>query len=428
MKIVLDISTLGRPHKNPNLRTGIFRSLEGLLLALSQTSQEIVLTAGSDDDSRLCKPFDKFMNYEYARDYWRAHADIAGLDFPCSSAIARWEKIDKHVLETNYKARKLLYLASLVWLEKSFAPSQPSEADIYHQPFYPLPNDNLGVVPRCRVVTVHDLIPIKFPQYFRPHGGAVKNFQCTMDSLRKDDFIICPSESTKEDFCQYAGHDSERVHVVPWAADTSVFFVQSDEVALKFIRTKYGIPEGSRYILSLSRQDPRKNVPAVIRSFGKLIASRDFSDLYLVMAGPPGPIYDETGRTLGEWGCDRSRVIFTGFVPEQDLAPLYSGAVFFVSPSFYEGFGLPVLEAMQCGLPVITSNVSSLPEVVGTSGLLVDPRNDDELYESMRQLLVDDRLRTALSKSSIERAKRFTWKRCADGHLEVYRQALARCR
>jgi len=170
--------------------------------------------------------------------------------------------------------------------------------------------------------------------------------------------------------------------------------------------------------------EPRKNVVHLIRSFAELVRAERIPDLHLVLTGGQGwdyePIFAEAER-LREV---RDRIHFTGYADDVDLAPLYSGALAFVYPSLYEGFGLPVLEAMQCGTPVITSSTSSLPEVVGDAGLLVDPQDGAALCQAMLALYEDADRRAELSSRAVARAGRFSWERCAHETVAAYRQAI----
>ena len=129
-------------------------------------------------------------------------------------------------------------------------------------------------------------------------------------------------------------------------------------------------------------------------------------------------------RTVKQTIKYQDRIIFTGYVLDNDLSAIYSGAVAFIFPSLYEGFGLPVLEAMQCGTPVISSNSSSLPEVVGDAGILIDPKDEDHLCQAMLDVLTDSNLRESLRKKGLERAKQFSWKKCADQTVEIYKKII----
>jgi glycosyltransferase involved in cell wall biosynthesis len=270
-------------------------------------------------------------------------------------------------------------------------------------------------------MTVHDLITVRSPQLCDPE--TVHAVRDALASLDTNDWVICGSDSAKDDLCNYLPHlRPSNVFVVHHAA-SNLFQPVGDLEVLARIRAKYGIPEGD-YVLCLNRLEQRKNIAHVVRSFARLLQAEQLKDLSLVLAGTrgwdPGGIL-ESARHSSSLG---DRVIFTGFVEDQDLAALYSGATVFVYPSFYEGFGLPPLEAMQCGTPVVTSNTSSLPEVVGNAGRLLDPHDQDGLCQAILEIHRNASLRKTMSLKSIERARMFSWDECARLTINAYRLAI----
>ena len=292
--------------------------------------------------------------------------------------------------------------------------------DIYHSFFYALPDVEF-IDSKARFITVYDMIPILMPHLFGQ--GMEGHFKKIISSINiESDWVICISESTKRDFCEYTSMRDDRVFVVPLAASES-FFPVSDASTIKTVKEKYDIPEGE-YILALSTLEPRKNTLSVIRSFKKLIESNPSEKLYLVLAGAKGWKYEEIFSSVLQYPHLRERIVFAGRIADEDLSTLYSGALFFVYPSLYEGFGLPPLEAMACGTPVITSNNSSLPEVVGNAGIMVDVKEPNSLTEAMIVLYKDIDLREKLAKHSLAQAATFSWEKCAQMSLDAYRQAL----
>jgi glycosyltransferase involved in cell wall biosynthesis len=181
------------------------------------------------------------------------------------------------------------------------------------------------------------------------------------------------------------------------------------------------LPE--QFILSLGTIEPRKNLASLLEAYRVL--RNQGSDLGLVIVGKKGWLYEGFFHRLRELGLE-NEVLFTGFVPDEDLPAICSAAELFVFPSLYEGFGLPVLEAMACGAPVITSNVSSLPEVAGNAALLVDPASVRELTEAMAAVLQDEELRTSLQSKGPKQAARFSWEKAARETLAVYQSVLKR--
>jgi glycosyltransferase involved in cell wall biosynthesis len=240
-------------------------------------------------------------------------------------------------------------------------------------------------------------------------------------SIQNDDWVIAISESTKNDLCNLTKLEPERVFVTLLAA-SDLFYHCIDASLQRSVRKKYGIPD-SKYVLSLSTLEPRKNIDHTIRCFINMIQQQNIHDLNLVLVGTKGWDFEKIFSEVRYSGVLCDKIIITGFVDDYDLAPLYSGATMFVYPSFYEGFGLPVLEAMQCGVPVVTSNTSSLPEVVGDAGFLLDPRDSNSLCQCMLNIYNDPALAKKMSLKSISRAKMFSWKRCGEQTIAAYKYA-----
>jgi glycosyltransferase involved in cell wall biosynthesis len=218
--------------------------------------------------------------------------------------------------------------------------------------------------------------------------------------------------------------DPAQVFVSPLAAADHFYPVQ-DEDLLAEIRKKYKIPEGD-YFLTLAALQPRKNIPHIIRCFIRYLVSSGRRNVYLVLVGSLGWNYYEIFKTTDRLSEFRGNIIFTGYVPDEELSPIYTGALAFLFPSLYEGFGLPCLEAMQCGAPVVSSNTTSLPEVVGNAGILVDPTDADALCQAMTDLAGNDKLREELRIKGLERAKSFSWNQCADDTVKAYSAAARR--
>jgi glycosyltransferase involved in cell wall biosynthesis len=244
-------------------------------------------------------------------------------------------------------------------------------------------------------------------------------------TARRAAHIITVSEYSRADIGRTYGIAPQRITVTPEAAPPKLLPV-TNQTELKTIRESYGIRE--RYILSLCSIHPRKNLVRLIEAYSSLRGVRPEVKLpQLVLAGKRGWLDSETfsAAQRNDLGND---LLFTGYVPEQDLAGLYSGAICFVYPSYFEGFGLPVVEAMQCGVPVIAGNRTSLPEVVGDAGLLFDPFDTQALVKALRQILDDSEYRESLRVKGLERAKQFNWLTTAQMTLGVYERVVKRKR
>jgi len=268
------------------------------------------------------------------------------------------------------------------------------------------------------VVSIHDLSFEHLPQTFK--WRSRKQLRITVRrSAREAAQVIALSEYARNDIIASYSLRPENVSVIPLAASAHFRPVPNEEV--QRIRQTYGI-EGE-YILSVGAIQPRKNLGRLVAAYSRLRWAKPEGKLpKLVLVGKCAWLYDETLRTIKELEVSNS-VILTGYVPEADLPALYSGAICFVYPSYFEGFGLPPLEAMKCGTPVIVGNKTSLPEVVGDAGLLVDPFDVDDIACVIQRVLTDSNLRAQLRVQGLERAKHFDWQMTARQTLSVYKKA-----
>ena len=264
------------------------------------------------------------------------------------------------------------------------------------------------------VVTIHDLAFWSFPQTFRRVNRAYLTW-ATKVAAKKSAYILAVSEATKREIIRYLGIPAERIVVTYDAAEAR--FQPPNPAELAAFRQRAGLPE--RFILFLGTLEPRKNIPTLLEAYANI--ARD-TDAALIIGGGKGWLYDEIfakaeALNLGE------RIHFAGYIPGDDLPLWYAAATVFAFPSVYEGFGMPLLEAMACGTPTLTSNRSSLPEVVGDAGLTVDPYDAEAMGAALLRLLRDADLRGDLRERGLARAKHFSWRKTAEKTLAVYEAA-----
>jgi glycosyltransferase involved in cell wall biosynthesis len=265
------------------------------------------------------------------------------------------------------------------------------------------------------VVTVHDLSFLYFPHSFRSLRRSYLRVFARM-SVRRARRVIAVSESTKNDLVQIYGISPAKVDVVYNGVDTSFQPLPADHVAS--LRRQRGLPD--RFILFVGTLEPRKNIVRLVDAYAKLPKGRR---PHLVIVGGKGWFYDEIFARVEALDLTGD-VHFAGFVPAEELPLWYNAADLFVYPSIYEGFGLPPLEAMACGTAVITSTASSLPEVVGKAGQLVDPTDTDALTDAMAHVLGNRDVQSEMKAAGLAQAACFSWENAAQGTVDSYRRAL----
>lgn len=306
------------------------------------------------------------------------------------------------------------------WRYVSLRMDELREYDAYFSSYFAPPEEiRRSGIPRWTLF--YDAIVGLYPEYYVPPEGDW--WRELVRVMTPEDRAFAISESTRRDMLKVVpALRPERVSVVPLAA-SSRFTPCTDLNRVEFVRLKYGIPSDKRYFISMCTLEPRKNVPLAVRAFLKATEGRD--DTVFVIAGGIWKSYrEEWASFLDGLGADRTRLVWAGYVDDADQPVLYSGATAFVYLSEYEGFGLPPLEAMQCGCPVLTSDTSSLPEVVGDCGMLVPLSDAQVVGEAMKRLLEDKALVQNLRQRGLACARRFSWARSADLIVSGIREAV----
>ena len=232
----------------------------------------------------------------------------------------------------------------------------------------------------------------------------------------KSDLIITISESAKADIIKHFNIDEKKIKIVTPGIDLQKYSYKYSKSELENIRKKYNLPKN--YILYLGTIEPRKNIERIVKAFKKYKKEIN-DDLKLVIVGRKGWKYDNIMKLIESMGTD---IIITGYIDEEDKVPIYKLAQIFVFPSLYEGFGMPILEAMASKTPVITSNISSMPEVAGNAGMLVDPFNENEIFEAYKKILSDDELKKEMVQKGLEQAKKFEWKKSVEMLEKIYEE------
>jgi len=269
-----------------------------------------------------------------------------------------------------------------------------------------------------RVTTFHDLSFVHFPEFFSWRKNIWHNLEMAPKWQAKfSDQIIAVSESTKKDLINLYGIDPAKIEII-YSGISPLIKRPSEEKLLEF-RKENNLPE--RFILFLGKLEPRKNIVGIIKAFNILKRDKRFNNIYLVLAGSRGWLYKDIFQEI-EKSEFKKEIIIKNYISDEARAFYYSLADVFIYPSFFEGFGFPSLEAMACGTPVVVSNNSSLPEIVGNGELLVQPNNIQEIAKSIMLILTDNELRDRLSCFGLQRSAKFNWHKTAEYTLKYIKE------
>ena len=380
------------------------------------------------------------INTRIAVDYTAAYEQGAGIGRITREVVAALAQLDHN---TNY--RVFVAGATLQALGQPPAPNfvwKPTRinprwlARIWHRLHVPLHIEQFVgdidlfhatdfVLPPTRsstktILTVHDLSFVHVPEAAPPSLVKYLNRVVPL-SCDRADHIIADSYATRDDLIALYGITPDKITVI-WSGVEERFKRITSPEKLTEVRNKYQIPQAT-CALSVGTVQPRKNYSRVVQAIAKL-RQQGQHDIQLIIAGGKGWMEDELHRTITETQMN-AVVHLIGYVDDEDLPALYSLSDCFVAPSLYEGFGIPLIEAMACGTPVVTSNVSSLPEVAGDAAITVNPRDVNELANAMQSILTDANIANDLVRKGLERAKEFTWERAARQLQSVYANVLA---
>ncbi|MHB1393069.1 MAG: glycosyltransferase family 4 protein [Clostridia bacterium] len=289
-----------------------------------------------------------------------------------------------------------------------------TQADIYH--FF-----NFIVPPRIEgkvITTIYDMVYKRYPDTMTKanYRRLDKNIK---RSVKRADIVVTISENSKQEIIEYLGVQEEKIRIVSPGVDLEVYSCKYGVEELTRIKDKYKLPD--KYALYLGTLEPRKSIDSIIEGYAQYKLLNKDTNLKLVIAGKKGWMYDSIFESLIANKLVED-VIFTGYVEEEDKPFIYKLSSMFIFPSLYEGFGMPVLEAMAAGVPVITSNSSSLPEVVGDAGLLVEPKDIQAIADYIGRLDNDSDLRNELITRGLERSKLFTWEKSARRLIQIYKE------
>ncbi|MBU1446043.1 glycosyltransferase family 4 protein [Patescibacteria group bacterium] len=340
--------------------------------------------------------------------------------------ILKLDKKNEYFLYTNQKLEnfaefanvslKIISNKGLKWHKKVLKDAYKENLDVFFAPTsYVIPAKHNPK--KIKVITVvHDLVALLFPAKHNKKAVWVEKFFIKR-AIKKSALICAVSKNTKKDLIKKLKCDEKKIHIIHNAA--SGIYKQIPTMELSEILENNDFPE--HFILSAGTLEPRKNITSLIKAFAQI--TEKFPKYKLLIVGKKGWYYDKIFKTVKTLALEE-KVVFLGYVSDEDLVALYNLATIFVYPSLYEGFGIPPIEAMQCGCPVITSNTSSLPEVVSDAALQVEPNNIEKLAFEIESLLKDNKLRQKLIARGFKQAMKFSWEKSAKKALELFEKAL----
>lgn len=419
MKIWLDSKTLSLGYLSHEVthRTGIFRYADNIakhLMLLPEIELTFYSVLAQKEEAQWQETLNKLPQFKNANLYNKPHPLR-----PCFDQLS--EKIKQSLGIKKFGLKRVKESLRLLMQVPLFSFIKKNDYDIFYSPYHPIPQEIQSRKDIVCFTTIHDLIPIKYPEYFKIDKR--KFFDAILKNPKENHFFFALSEATKKDIYHYYSVDPDKIIVTPSAVQEGLFYPVKELDALQKVQKKHQIKRP--YILSVATIEPRKNIKSLVKAYASLLDKTPSLDFDLVLCGARGW---EINSLFDQIKKHSDRIIVTGFVDDSDLAALYSGALAFVYPSFYEGFGLPPLESMSCGTPVIVSNTSSLPEVVGDAGLYVDPNNIDDIADKIMQLVSSQALREDLRKLGFARAKQFNWEQNAQQIYQSFERALTQVR
>lgn len=310
----------------------------------------------------------------------------------------------------------------LVLIEKD---EIPQDCDLIHFPYFDLFFTTLPLIRKKKtVVTIHDVTPLVFPRYYPPGIKGRLKLEAQKIALRTVDGVITDSQNSKKDIVKYLNYPKEKIHVVYLAA-ADIFKPITNHQSLATVKHKYHLP--NKFVLYVGDVNYNKNILGLVKAC-KLIKT----PLIIVGKQAVQKKFDKTHienqslvQLIKLYGKDKE-VIRLGFVPDKDLVAIYNLATVYCQPSFYEGFGLPVLEAMACGTPIVTSNKSSLPEIAGKAAVFVDSYDINDIANGLTVAIEDEDLREDLIEKGLKQVKNFSWEKVADETYKVYKKAVSK--
>ena len=414
LKLIYDASIVVNTTNANWARSGVYFSALNLLKEFAKRDDiELVLYCKTDDKNKAKKFLKDLLKKDFACIFEFVPSKLI-------IALKRTiEKLPPLISKPFYKANDLRKKLKNKSPQKKPNTQNPNEYNAcYLSAAYDLPARFKHDESIIKYAIAYDVMPLIFPQYYKDSvDGWLQTFK-----IFNNYFSI--SRHTKKDYLKHLEHLKEQnITTALLACDES--FKPANNEQINLAKQKYKIPENTKYIFSLCTLEPRKNLIRTLKTFIEFIKKNNIDDLVFVLGGGHWEIFiKELEKSINDLGAYKDKILKIGYVDDKDLAPLYSGALFFVYTSQYEGFGLPPLEAMSCGSAVITSDNSSLPEVVGDAGIMIAYDSDEAHIKAYEKYYFDENFRKENAKKGLERSGLFSWQKCADIMVNKMKQDL----
>ena len=414
LKLIYDASIVVNTTNTNWARSGVYFSALNLLKEFAKRDDiELVLYCKTDDKNKAKKFLKDLLKKDFACIFEFVPSKLI---IALKRAI---EKLPPLISKPFYKANDLRKKLKNKSPQKKPNTQNPNEYNAcYLSAAYDLPARFKHDESIIKYAIAYDVMPLIFPQYYKDSvDGWLQTFK-----IFNNYFSI--SRHTKKDYLKHLEHLKEQnITTALLACDES--FKPANNEQINLAKQKYKIPENKKYIFSLCTLEPRKNLIRTLKTFIEFIKKNNIDDLVFVLGGGHWEIFiKELEKSIDDLGAYKDKILKIGYVDDKDLAPLYSGALFFVYTSQYEGFGLPPLEAMSCGSAVITSDNSSLPEVVGDAGIMIAYDSDEAHIKAYEKYYFDENFRKENAKKGLERSGLFSWQKCADIMVNKMKQDL----
>lgn len=413
IRMLFDATVIANAANKSSGRTGIFFAAYNVLKEFLKRD-DIFIELYSDIGSYAClnkviEQDKNFYNINFTNDY-----SLFGKFYKKLEVLKYENKINKGSLVVRFfikiciKFCKIfcrIFKINLLDISKI-----ERDYDVWFSPLHAIPKclHNAGSVKKFTMI--HDVTPLIFPQYFQGTKKGKYFFFDIINSINKNDYYFSNSEYTKQDFIKYVPQiDGEKI-TTAYLAASDLFYQVTDKKLIESVKRKYSIPPNKKYLFSLCSLEPRKNLIRAVKAFIKFIETHNIDNLVYILGGSAWDGFiDIFEKEVPEYKKYKDKIIKAGYIDDEDLPALYSGAEFFIYTSEYEGFGLPPLEAMKCGMTVITSNNSSLPEVVGDAAIKIDFDSIEQHINAYEKLYFNNDLRTFYQQKAIQQAAKFSW-------------------